>query len=330
MKENLLLLSNELKEYFSERNYYCLKPYQIVNNNDTVFLTAGIQPILSNYINGNLVDNKKIYLSQPVIRTQFADSITEGSSIAFINSTTSGFNITEKEHNIFVQDWLELFHKLGMNPSSIYSKSKDYERVWGDLLVAGKKTFYYYNNIELGDTTFFTSITKDGKNIGIESMSDVGFGLERIRWCVNRKSYFDLYSDSSTLSSKVKAFISAIALLNVNNVKPSNKNSGYRARLYSKKLVNLLNGCDFSEIEEKYLMECIKYWKDWQEVNEDIDIEVIKTEYTRNCNRYIIDKLTQEGYNNLSGININISKEEFKKRLITSNVELEKVKKLIK
>lgn len=77
-------------------------------------------------------------------------------------------------------------------------------------------------------------------------------------------------------------------------------------------------------------MECIKYWKDWQEVNRDIDIEIIKREYIRNCNRYIIDILIQEGYKNLSGININVSREEMKKRLISSNVELEKVKKLIK
>lgn len=329
MKDKLLLASN-LKKYFLEKGYNCLKPYKIVNNNDTVFLTAGIQPILYDYRKLKLNNDKKIYLSQPVIRTQFANSITEGSSIAFVNSTTAGFNITEQDHNKLVKDWLELFHELGISSSSICKKSKDYKRLWGDLLVAGKKTFYYYNDIELGDTTFFTSITKDGENIGIYSMSDVGFGLERIRWCISEKSYFDLYSDSSSLSSAVKAYISVLALLTVNDVKPSNKNSGYRSRLFSKKLVNILEGNELSSIEEKYLMECIKYWKDWQEVNRDIDIEIIKREYIRNCNRYIIDILIQEGYKNLSGININVSREEMKKRLISSNVELEKVKKLIK
>lgn len=139
-----------------------------------------------------------------------------------------------------------------------------------------------------------------------------------------------MYSDSSLLSLSVKAYLSVLALLIVNNVRPSNKNSGYRFRQFSKKLVNVLEGNEFSVLEEKYLMECIEYWKDWQEVNKDIDIEIVKTEYVRNCNRYIINKLTEEGYKNLTGININISREELKKRLISSNVEVAKVKKLIR
>ena len=239
-----LLIANDLKKFFLERGYNCVRPYQIVNNNDTIFITAGIQPILSDYRNSKLNDNasKKMYLSQPVIRTQFVNSISEGSSVAFINSTSAGFNISEKEHNDLVKDWLELFYKLGMHPLNISSRSKEYERTWGDLEVLGRKTFYYYNNIELGDTTFFTSITKNGKKIGIDTMSDVGFGLERIRWCVNHGSYYDLYSDSSSLSPMVKAYLSVLSLLAVNSVKPSNKNSGYRARQFSKKLANVLDG----------------------------------------------------------------------------------------
>lgn len=328
--EEKLLSSKDLKQYFLERNYNCVKPHQIVNNNDTVFLTAGIQPILFDYRNLKLDESRKIYLSQPVIRTQFVNSITEGTAIAFTNSTTAGFNISEKDHNQLVNDWIELFQILGMKSSNISKQSKGYEDTWGDLTVSGKKTFYYYNNIELGDTTFFTKVTKDGKNIGIDSMSDVGFGLERIRWCVGGKSYFDLYSDSSLLSPEVKAYLSVVALLAVNEVKPANKNSGYRARLFSKKLVNILSGNEFSDLEQAYLMECIKYWTDWQEINKNIDIEVIKNEYIRNCNRYFIDKLIDEGYRNLSGININISREEMKKRLISSRVEPERVKQLIR
>lgn len=68
-------------------------------------------------------------------------------------------------------------------------------------------------------------------------------------------------------------------------------------------------------------MECMKYCMDWQKTNNDFDIDLIKKEYVRNCNRYIIYILTQEGYKNLSGVNINVSKEEMKKRLISSGVE---------
>ena len=256
--------------------------------------------------------------------------IKEGFSIAFINSTSCGFNISEEEHNRLVNDWIELFYLLGMRADNISTISKDYVRDWGDLNVGGKKTFYYYNNIELGDTTFFDRIQRNGKSIGIDSMSDVGFGLERIRWCINNNSYYDIYSDSKQLDVKVKAYLSAIALLTINNIVPTNKNSGYRARQFSKKLAVLLNGKEFSEVESKYLDECMPYWNDWQEKKEPLDMNIIKQEYVRNCNRFIIDKLIDEGYKNLNGININISREEMAKRLISSGVEKDNVKKLMR
>lgn len=328
---NILLYSRQLEDYFLNKNYNGISPFSIVNNNDTIFLTAGIQPILREFRNGNLSNTKRLYISQPVIRTQFADSISEGSSIAFINSTTAGFNISEEEYDELVNDWLELFEIIGLRSSNITSYSKNYERLWGDLLVSGRKTFYYYNDLELGDTTFFTNVTKDGNNIGIDTMSDVGFGLERIRWSANsRNSYFDLYSDSKCILPSVKAYLSAIALLCVNDVAPSNKNSGYRFRLFSKKLAFLLDGKKLTLEEEKYLLECLNYWKDWQKVNKSVKFEIIQKEYIRNCNRYIIEKLTQEGYTNLSGININVSRDEMAKKLYSAGVEMPKIRKYYK
>lgn len=205
---------------------------------------------------------------------------------------------------------------------------KNYEREWGDLLVAGKKTFYYYNNLELGDTTFFTKIMKEGKNVGIDTMSDVGFGLERIRWCLNGGSYYNLYSNSKNIDAEIKAYLSAIALLTVNGVQPTNKNAGYRARMFSKKLASLLNGKELNDQMQNYLLECVKYWKDWQEIDKEINLEIINKEYVRNCNRYILDKLISQGYENINGININISRDELKKRLVCSGLENEKVDEL--
>lgn len=161
-------------------------------------------------------------------------------------------------------------------------------------------------------------------------MSDVGFGLERIRWCMSNKSYFDIYSESNELSPEIKAYLSAISLLAINNILPSNKNTGYRVRQFSKKVAILLNGRSFNESENLYLDECLTYWKDWQEKNTSIDIDIIKKEYIRNCNRYIINLLTKDGYKNLNGININISREEMNKRLISSGVESDKIKKLVR
>lgn len=316
--------------FFKEKKYNCLKPYHIINNNDTIFVSAGIQPILKDYREEKISDCNKIFLPQPVIRSQYLNSVDEGSSIAFINVTSSGFNNSEEEYNRMVKDWYEFLDAVGISSKKITTISDLYEDNWGDLEVSGIRKFHYYKDVEIGDTTFFTKITKDNKNINIDSMSDLGFGLERLRWVSNDKSYFDLYSDSKKIDSNIKAYLSVLSLLTVNDVKPSNKNSGYRARLFSKKLVNLLGGRDLNDEENRYLDECIKYWLEWQDNNINFDKNIIFNEYIRNANRFIIDLLINEGYENLSGININVSRDELNKRLISAGIDKEKVKQLVR
>lgn len=161
-------------------------------------------------------------------------------------------------------------------------------------------------------------------------MSDLGFGLERIRWLVSGNSYFDIYSDMKQLNCYIKAYISVLALLAVNNVKPSNKNSGYRARLFSKKLVNLLDGRDLNDIENLYLDECIRYWNNWYNGSITQNKSIILDEFIRNGNRYILDMLEKEGFDKLSKIDINITRDEFYKRLYSSGVPKDRIKKLIR
>ena len=329
MKNNLLNC-NELKEFFKEKNYNCVMPYSIINNKETVFVSAGIQPLLNDYREKKLNDSKKLFVAQPVIRTQYSESIKEGTSIAFVNLTTACFNHSEEEYNRMIEDWYELLYKMGIDKNDITINSDIYHTKWGDLELVGKRTFYYCKDIEIGDTTFFTKVIDGNLQKIADSMSDLGFGLERLRWIINGNSYYDLYSNSQELDSNLKAYLSVLALLTVNDIKPSNKNSGYRSRMFSKKLVNLLQGRNLNLKEKKYLDECIEYWKEWQGQINFQNNQMIVDEFTRNCNRYMLDQLVNDGFDNLSGININISRSEFEKRLINSGVSVEKVKKLVR
>ena len=290
--EKNILYPDYIKKFFIDNGYKYFKPFSIINNQDTVFISAGIQPLLKSARENQILDCEKVYLPQPVIRTQYSESIEEGSSIAFTNVTTATFNNSEEEHLKMVKDWYNFLNEIGISKNNISTLSDVYETRWDDLDLIGKRTFHYYNNLEIGDTTFFSKIAKNGKSISVKTMSDLGFGLERLRWRATNKSYYDLYSKFDEIDLKVKAYLSALALLAVNEVKPSNKNAGYRVRLFSKKLI----------------------------INE----------LTRNGNRFILDMLSEEGYKNLTGININISREEFNKRLRFSGVPEERVKKLIR
>ena len=89
-----LLHSKDTNDYFSSNGYDVVFPYPIVNERDTVFTTAGIQPLLRSYLAGELNSDKKYFVPQSVIRTQFFDYLAEGTSLAFINGTSAKFNLS--------------------------------------------------------------------------------------------------------------------------------------------------------------------------------------------------------------------------------------------
>ena len=319
-----ILFSKDIYDFFKEKEYQIVKPSNVVNNTDTVFYSAGIQPLLSGFITGDIRESKKLFIAQPVIRTQYLDSLDEGTSLAFINGTTSCFNLSERDYEKLVRDWIEFFCQIGLEEKKITTMHDYYEDTWDNISLAGKRTFYYYDNLEIGDTTFFGQVS--GDRIG--TMCDLGFGIERLRWCLESGSYYNLYSDSSVLNPKVKALLSAMSLLFVCNVAPSNKNSGYRARLFSKKLAEVLQARKLNEMELNYLEECIKYWSDWQQVESDNDNSMIINEYSRNCKAIIKNQLINEGYS-VNRIDINIPWDDFEKRLRSAGVSKEKIKSMI-
>lgn len=130
-----------------------------------------------------------------------------------------------------------------------------------------------------------------------------------------------------------KAIISAIVLLVINGVSPSNKDAGYRIRHFSKKIIGEY-GIDVLTTElENYMDDCIDYWIKWQEAtNYDKELlkEIIKKELDRNGNRYILDMLEDNGILNVKGVNINISREEFLKRLKGSGVDKNILRKVLR
>ena len=171
----------------------------------------------------------------------------------------------------------------------------------------------------------------DGSENIIYSMSDTGFGLERLKWCLNNnRSYYDLFSDRSNISPEKKAIISAIGLIATNGIQPSQKSAGYRARSFSKKLVDMNNGKDLTINEQKYLIESIKYWRNFQRIDlkkeeaKNILFSSISKEYTRNSNGYLLSTLSEEQRSLVKKINVNLSKEEFIKRLKSAKIEITK------
>ena len=328
-----LLHSKDTNEYFSSNGYDVMFPYPIVNERDTVFTTAGIQPLIRSYLAGELDSNKKYFVPQSVIRTQFFDQITEGTSLAFVNGTSAKFNLSEEEYNKIVADYINYFYQTGLAKSRITAVKDDkpYTDNWNGIELTGNRTFYYCDDLEIGDATFFTSVGTPK----IETFCDLGFGVERLRWSQDRsKSYFNLQSDTKDmLSPREKGLISAISLLTLCEVKTSNKGNGYQAKRYFKGLAKLLNKQEIEGEILKYFDECIAYWRDWQKVEDNSsNVEVIakiSEEYIKNCMLVIIDELANEGYP-VRGIakKLGITWDEFEYKLAQSGVPKEKIKTL--
>ena len=335
-----LLTPSYLEKQFNSQGYTCINPHNIVNpQKDTVFVTAGIQSILQDVTTGTLQPAEKIHINQPVIRTQSINSLDEFWALAFINSTTAAINNSHETHLKLVNDWFDIFFELGFKKESFSTKEEEYEGIWGDITVKGIKTFHYYKDpkagfeLELGDTTFYHQATSETKNLKFDTFSDLGFGLERLRWWTNpNSSYYDLYSKTKQIDPRSKALISSLALLAVNQVEPSNKDAGYRARQFSKLLVSHIGINGLPKELDNYLNECINYWITWQkQPHPDINTcrEKILNELTRNENREIINRLQEEGYPNITGIDINTSRIDFYTRLNHAGINKKTLRKVI-
>lgn len=326
-----LLHSKDTNNYFSSNGYDVIFPYPIVNKRDTVFTSAGIQPLLRSYLAKELNSDKKYFVPQSVIRTQFFDHLAEGTSLAFINGTSAKFNLSEEEYNKLVSDYINYFYESGLAKKRITSvkENEPYIDNWNGIELIGDRTFYYCDDLEIGDTTFFKSVS----NPNIETFCDLGFGVERVRWSQDRdKSYFDLETDTKDkLSPREKGLISAISLLTLCEVKSSNKGNGYQAKRYFKALVKLLDRKDIEGEVLKYFNECLAYWRDWQKVDIKLtDVEAMKRiseEYIKNCMLVIIDELANEGYPvRAISKKLGITWDEFEFKLKQSGVPKEKIK----
>lgn len=326
-----LLHSKDTNDYFSSNGYDVIFPYPIVNERDTVFTTAGIQPLLRSYLTGELNSEKKYFVPQSVIRTQFFDCLAEGTSLAFINGTSAKFNLSEEEYNKLVMDYINYFYESGLVKKRITSakENRSYIDNCNGLELIGDRTFYYCDDLEIGDTTFFKKVSAPN----IETFCDLGFGLERVRWSQDKnKSYFDLETDTKNLlTPREKGLISAISLLTICEVRSSNKGNGYQAKKYFKALARLLDKKDIEGEVLKYFNECIAYWKDWQKVDEKLSnaeaIKRISEEYIKNCMLVIIDELANEGYHvRTIAKKLGITWDEFEFKLKQNGVPKEKIK----
>ncbi len=328
--KDLTILDDHLsmEGIFSHLGFKPISPLPIVNEGgNTLFVSAGVQ-VIDDIIHreGQLISVPE-FVAQPVLRTQYLDGVFEGSSTSFVNVSTEAVNVDPKKHFDYFQKWLEIFYGLGMESSKFTFTHRSIEKMWGSKSFDSFEIFVYYDGLEIGDASFNYNVPQSTReNI---TFSDIGFGLERIRWILRGGSYFDNFNSktNSEISLPALAFANTLALLSGSGLKPSNKEYGYRFRLFSKRFVDEVKG-QYKDFDDLF-MENYKYWSKWTNlsISEVESLERIKKENSRNFNRLLLDQMKDSYYD--VGLDINLPTDVLLQRLGGTSVPHQVVDELL-
>ncbi|MCF7820222.1 MAG: hypothetical protein K9M44_01990 [Candidatus Pacebacteria bacterium] len=316
---------NYFKNFFKEKKYNIIKPQSIIKKNSTtLFTSAGVQ-ILDDYIfDEKEITKDKMYVAQPVIRTQFIDSIKDGVSTSFINISTEKMNPTTEDHFSSIKDWLNILDSLGINRNNLDIFIKKGEPNWGGKVFKNNIFMFFYKGLEIGDAIYAYDIPQSTRES--TSFSDIGFGLERLRWSLSHKNYFD-YNEDNGASLKTLDYCKTLALLSGSGVRPSNKSHGYRFRQFSKRLQQEFPGRIDST--KKIINHYYNFWTKWTSLDngQEDSLQLIEKENERNFNRLLLDVLS-ESYSDV-GIDINMSTVQLLESLKGTSVKEEHLNKIL-
>lgn len=318
-------VNENFKRFFQEKGYLLVPPKSILNDNGTtLFTSAGVQILDDIVLRNNSVTDTRILVSQPSLRTQYLDNIKEGNSLSFVNICTEQVNASPTEHVETLDKWLEFLSKQGLYMGDITLIDKSKIQKWGDLTLKSKILSINYKGLEIGDGNYNFGFSPN--ILGLSSISDFGFGLERLTWLQRKGSYFDCIGPLNT-SLRENGFnqelIKTMSLLAASGLNPSNKDKGYRYRLFAKEIatINFPKYISLTELVNYYYV----YWNSLTNlsVNADLVVKSVQREYDRNYNQILNSKLS-------SKLNIDCPTEEFLQLLATKGVERQVIANLLK
>lgn len=319
-----------LKNYFLEKGYINIPAKSIVNKDgSTILTTAGVQILDKAIFAEEDVPKEKMFVVQPVIRSQFLDCISEGTSTSFINISTEKVNPTIEEHFQSLEDWLSFLTQLGFSNKQLALSLRTTQPKWGDKKYHNKVIDVYYDNLQIGDATLNMDIPQ--KTREPLRISDIGFGLERIQWLLRGGSYFEI-EDKELFkkynNNKLLDCAKGMTLLTGSGVLPSNNNEGYRLRQYSKRFIDA--SLPFNHELDNLFNYFYQFWSGIAKFSVNINEmrNIITKENERNLNREIISRL-QAKHDDVD-IDINQPTKDLLKALRGTSVDQEFLMSIIK
>jgi hypothetical protein len=251
-------ISARMDEYFRTAGFNSVTPLDVTNvDGQTDLVIAGVQ-MFDDIIHRNQpLRNDRVFVAQPCVRMQFQPQVAtqEGTSTSFVNVCTEQMGASFDGHLRSVDHWLTILSKLGLHMNDFVVVMRVSQNDWGTGTFSSLELFFCYGGLELGDAAYLQVPQSSRAAIPI---SDIGFGLERIAWAINKtESYFDVLMPW-TASGTREMFDACrtIALLVFCGVQATNKGPGLQFRRFAKVLGEKYYGAHLFEILPYYF----DYW----------------------------------------------------------------------
>ena len=284
-------VSAKMAEYFGSIGFGLVDPLNVANfEGQTDLIIAGVQMFDGIIHRNQAIQEEKMFVAQPCVRMQFQQYVEtqEGTSTSFVNVCTEKMNAKFDEHLQSVDNWCTILSRLGLHMNDFGIVMQMSDKDWGTGEFSALELFFSYGGGELGDASYFLVPRANGDHIPI---SDIGFGLERIVWAINKTdSYFDtLIPWTSDGSREMFDSCRTLALLALCGVQASNKGPGLQFRRFSK----VLSEKYYGEGTYRILGHYFDYWSQFIKpaISRDATIQLVRLEIERFINLKVCEML---------------------------------------
>lgn len=272
---------NEICRFIERQGFHLVSPLRIANDSGrTDLVIAGVQVLDSVIHQGADVYHDRVVIAQPSTRMKFLELVPnhEGVSTSFVNVCTEMVGQGFEAHLNTIDLWLSVLSNLGMNMKDFALMRRFKERNWGTGPFRALELFFLYGDLELGDAAYMQIPRTMYPQIEV---SDIGFGLERIVWALNKlPSYFDALMPMSIIRTRQEHdTYRTLALLSLSGVSASNKGAGLQFR----RLCGIIAQKYYDPLGLHLIGSYFDYWAQFVSpvVNKEESIGLVRAEVER-------------------------------------------------
>ena len=280
--------AENFREFFTTRGYRLHPPVAIVRSDERTLFASTAGQVFDDLIYGQSPqrDPQQCAVMQPVIRLQGIGLVAslDGISTSFVHTATECWNATTEKHFNSLDQWLDFFSGLGLHVGGLCLKLKCADNDWAGRTVTSEMLKINYDGLEVGVANLFFNITHQSGDIA--TLSDIGVGLERLVWAVNKSpAYFDGIGPLSSVTIHKRVALDAIrtaTLMAGSGVVPDHKNQGSKLRA--------MIGLIMEEAQHLNLYELVRYYhRQWTSfvdlpVSREQTYSTIWSEFNRGLN----------------------------------------------